>query len=58
VCIESVFDFRQLDQQNVCRFIGCCIEVPNVSILMVYCAKGGLNDVLLNEDIPLSWSFR
>lgn len=47
-----------MDHQNVCRFVGGCIEVPNVAILMTYCAKGSLNDVLLNEEVPLSWSFR
>ncbi|XP_063411533.1 atrial natriuretic peptide receptor 1-like [Mytilus trossulus] len=58
-CIrEEVRTVRQMDHQNVCRFVGGCIEVPNVAILMTYCAKGSLNDVLLNEEVPLSWSFR
>ena len=34
------------------------MEVPNVAIVTEYCPKGSLNDVLLNEEIPLNWGFR
>ncbi|GAB0205893.1 atrial natriuretic peptide receptor 2-like [Grus japonensis] len=51
-------DARELDHPNLCKFIGGCIEVPNVAIVTEYCPKGSLNDVLLNEDIPLNWGFR
>ncbi|XP_072373720.1 atrial natriuretic peptide receptor 1-like [Scyliorhinus torazame] len=49
---------RELDHPNLCKFIGGCTEVPNVAIITEYCPKGSLNDVLLNEDIPLNWGFR
>ncbi|KAM9167232.1 atrial natriuretic peptide receptor 1-like isoform 2-T2 [Mergus octosetaceus] len=49
---------RELDHPNLCKFIGGCIEVPNVAIVTEYCPKGSLRDVLLNEDIPLNWGFR
>ncbi|XP_078070174.1 atrial natriuretic peptide receptor 1 [Mustelus asterias] len=49
---------REFDHPNLCKFIGGCIEVPNVAIITEYCPKGSLNDVLLNEDIPLNWGFR
>ncbi|XP_043530104.1 atrial natriuretic peptide receptor 1-like [Chiloscyllium plagiosum] len=49
---------RELDHPNLCKFIGGCLEVPNVAIITEYCPKGSLNDVLLNEDIPLNWGFR
>ncbi|XP_055956234.1 atrial natriuretic peptide receptor 2 [Patella vulgata] len=49
---------REMDHPNLCKFIGGCIKVPNVCIVSEYCPKGSLNDVLLNDDIPLSWSFR
>ncbi|KAK3089141.1 hypothetical protein FSP39_001199 [Pinctada imbricata] len=55
---EEVRSVRELDHPNVCRFVGGCVEVPDVSIMMEYCPKGGLSDVLLNDDIPLSWAFR
>lgn len=32
--------------------------MPNVAIVTEYCPKGSINDVLLNEEIPLNWGFR
>lgn len=49
---------RELDHPNLCKFVGGCVEVPNVAIVTEYCPKGSLNDVLLNEEIPLNWGFR
>jgi len=56
--VISVDFHRELDHPNLCKFIGGCIEVPNVAIVTEYCPKGSLSDVLLNEDIPLNWGFR
>ncbi|XP_071281893.1 atrial natriuretic peptide receptor 2-like [Agelaius tricolor] len=58
--LQKVINFgqRELDHPNLCKFIGGCIEVPNVAIVTEYCPKGSLSDVLLNEDIPLNWGFR
>ncbi|KAF3698198.1 Atrial natriuretic peptide receptor 2 [Channa argus] len=54
----EVTQVRELDHPNLCKFIGGCVEVPNVAIVTEYCPKGSLNDVLLNEEIPLNWGFR
>ena len=43
---------------NLCKFIGCSLDSPYVTIVTEYCPKGSLNDVLLNDDIPLNWNFR
>ncbi|XP_061473687.1 atrial natriuretic peptide receptor 1-like [Rhineura floridana] len=55
---KEVKQVRELDHPNLCKFIGGCTEVPNIAIITEYCPKGSLNDVLLNEDIPLNWGFR
>ncbi|PKU44343.1 atrial natriuretic peptide receptor 1-like [Limosa lapponica baueri] len=55
---KEVKQVRELDHPNLCKFIGGCIEVPNVAIVTEYCPKGSLRDVLLNEDVPLNWGFR
>ncbi|OXB59218.1 hypothetical protein ASZ78_013304 [Callipepla squamata] len=55
---KEVKQVRELDHPNLCKFIGGCIEIPNVAIVTEYCPKGSLHDVLLNEDIPLNWGFR
>uniref|UniRef100_A0A8W8NHD2 Guanylate cyclase n=1 Tax=Magallana gigas TaxID=29159 RepID=A0A8W8NHD2_MAGGI len=54
----EVKEIRELRHPNLCQFVGACTETPNVCILMEYCPKGALADVLLNDDIPLTWSFR
>ncbi|XP_074641459.1 atrial natriuretic peptide receptor 1-like [Tubulanus polymorphus] len=55
----EVREYRRLmDHQNICKFTGACVVVPNVYILTEYCNKGSLSDVLLNEEIPLNWAFR
>lgn len=56
ICIFHIG--RELRHPNLCQFVGACTETPNVCILMEYCPKGALADVLLNDDIPLTWSFR
>ncbi|XP_046873487.1 atrial natriuretic peptide receptor 1-like [Hypomesus transpacificus] len=55
---QEVKQVRELDHPNLCKFYGGCVEVPNVAIVTEYCPKGSLNDVLLNEEIPLNWGFR
>ncbi|MBN3315637.1 ANPRA protein, partial [Atractosteus spatula] len=55
---REVKQVRELDHPNLCKFVGGCLEVPNVAIVTEYCPKGSLNDVLLNEEIPLNWGFR
>ncbi|KAM9330669.1 atrial natriuretic peptide receptor 2-like [Gastrophryne carolinensis] len=55
---REVKQIRDLDHPNLCKFIGGCVELPNVAIITEYCPKGSLYDVLLSEDIPLNWGFR
>ncbi|KAK2824834.1 hypothetical protein Q7C36_018761 [Tachysurus vachellii] len=55
---QEVKQVRELDHPNLCKFFGGCIEAPNIAIVTEYCPKGSLNDVLLNEEIPLNWGFR
>uniref|UniRef100_A0A1A7XTH4 Guanylate cyclase n=2 Tax=Iconisemion striatum TaxID=60296 RepID=A0A1A7XTH4_9TELE len=55
---QEVKQVREFDHPNLCKFIGGCIEVPNIVIVTEYCPKGSINDVLLNEEIPLNWGFR
>ncbi|XP_056588336.1 atrial natriuretic peptide receptor 1 [Triplophysa dalaica] len=55
---QEVKQVRELDHPNLCKFFGGCVEVPNVAIVTEYCPKGSLNDVLLNDEIPLNWGFR
>lgn len=49
---------RALDHMNISKFIGIVTDINNFSIITEYCNKGSLNDVLMNEEIPLNWGFR
>uniref|UniRef100_A0A669CEB7 Guanylate cyclase n=1 Tax=Oreochromis niloticus TaxID=8128 RepID=A0A669CEB7_ORENI len=43
---------------HLTRFIGACIDPPNVCIVTEYCPRGSLQDILENESINLDWMFR
>ncbi|XP_062586842.1 atrial natriuretic peptide receptor 1-like, partial [Saccostrea cucullata] len=54
-------EFRELyhlQHPNIARFIGVVIEPGNNNILMEYCPRGSLQDIIENDDIDLDWSFR
>lgn len=33
---------RDMRHDNVCQFVGACVDPPHICILMTYCAKGSL----------------
>uniref|UniRef100_A0A671NF00 Guanylate cyclase n=1 Tax=Sinocyclocheilus anshuiensis TaxID=1608454 RepID=A0A671NF00_9TELE len=49
---------KEMKHENLVQFFGVCIEPPDVCIVMQYCQKGSLKDVLRNSEIELDWMFR
>uniref|UniRef100_A0A8C1EGF3 Guanylate cyclase n=1 Tax=Cyprinus carpio carpio TaxID=630221 RepID=A0A8C1EGF3_CYPCA len=49
---------KEMKHENLVQFFGVCIEPPNVCIVMQYCKKGSLKDVLRNSEIELDWMFK
>ncbi|XP_077865379.1 atrial natriuretic peptide receptor 1-like [Saccoglossus kowalevskii] len=49
---------RDLQHDHVTRFIGACIDPPNICVMTEYCPKGSLQDILENDSIKLDWMFR
>ncbi|XP_002733692.2 atrial natriuretic peptide receptor 1-like [Saccoglossus kowalevskii] len=49
---------RDLVHDNINPFIGACVDPGNCSILMQYCRKGSLQDVLESENIQLDETFK
>ncbi|XP_040436608.1 LOW QUALITY PROTEIN: atrial natriuretic peptide receptor 2 [Falco naumanni] len=49
---------RDIQFNHLTRFIGACIDPPNICIVTEYCPRGSLQDVLENESINLDWMFR
>ncbi|CAL1612253.1 unnamed protein product [Knipowitschia caucasica] len=49
---------RDVQNEHLTRFIGACIDAPNMCILTEYCPRGSLQDILENDSINLDWMFK
>lgn len=49
---------RELVHDNLCKFIGLCIETEHICIVSEYCSKGSLQDMLLNESMNMDWTYK
>ncbi|XP_060743863.1 guanylate cyclase 2G [Tachysurus vachellii] len=49
---------RELKHENLVQFFGVCNEPPNICIVMQYCKKGSLKDILRNNEIDLDLMFK
>lgn len=47
---------KDLHHDHLARFYGACIEPT--CLLIEFCPKGSLQDILENEEIKLDWMFR
>ncbi|KAH3894135.1 atrial natriuretic peptide receptor 2-like isoform X2 [Dreissena polymorpha] len=56
--LKDLNALRDLHHDNLNPFIGVSVEPGNSFILMKYCSKGSLQDVLENEDIKLDHMFK
>ncbi|KAK0087232.1 hypothetical protein PV325_001474 [Microctonus aethiopoides] len=48
---------RDLRHDNLNAFIGACTDPPNICIVVEYCPRGSLKDILDNEDMKLDNMF-
>ncbi|XP_055337347.1 atrial natriuretic peptide receptor 2-like [Paramacrobiotus metropolitanus] len=49
---------KSMSHDNVAKFLGACIEPTHTAVLMEYCSRGNLHDVLHNDALNLEWLFR
>uniref|UniRef100_A0A3B5MTS1 Guanylate cyclase n=1 Tax=Xiphophorus couchianus TaxID=32473 RepID=A0A3B5MTS1_9TELE len=49
---------RDVQNEHLTRFIGACIDPPNICIVTEYCPRGSLQDILENDSITLDWMFK
>ncbi|XP_040276575.1 atrial natriuretic peptide receptor 2 [Bufo bufo] len=52
------FEMRDVQFNHLTRFLGACIDPPNICIVTEYCPRGSLQDILENDSINLDWMFR
>ncbi|XP_053402705.1 atrial natriuretic peptide receptor 1-like [Mercenaria mercenaria] len=58
---QIAIEFRQMQlasHGNIAKFVGACLDSQNAMILMEYCPRGSLQDMLQNDSIELDWAFR
>ncbi|EGD73334.1 RGC/RGC protein kinase [Salpingoeca rosetta] len=55
---EEIRDVREVHHSNLLRFVGACLDEPNVAILYDYAQKGSLDDVVSNLDVKLDVNFK
>ncbi|PVD39419.1 hypothetical protein C0Q70_02049 [Pomacea canaliculata] len=48
---------KEMNHENINRFIGACIDLPRVYIVSQFCSRHSLQDILKNEDSPLDDMF-
>ncbi|XP_040885398.1 guanylate cyclase 2G [Toxotes jaculatrix] len=49
---------KEMKHENLVQFFGVCIEPPNVCLVIQYCKKGSLKDVLKASDVELDGMFK
>uniref|UniRef100_A0A7N5ZUB6 Guanylate cyclase n=1 Tax=Anabas testudineus TaxID=64144 RepID=A0A7N5ZUB6_ANATE len=49
---------RDVQNEHLTRFIGACIDPPNMCIITEYCPRGSLQDLMESDSIALDWMFR
>ncbi|KAM9723793.1 LOW QUALITY PROTEIN: atrial natriuretic peptide receptor 1-like [Menidia menidia] len=49
---------RDVQNEHLTRFIGACVDPPNICVLTEYCPRGSLQDILENDSITLEWMFK
>uniref|UniRef100_A0A8C6Q0J9 Guanylate cyclase n=1 Tax=Nothobranchius furzeri TaxID=105023 RepID=A0A8C6Q0J9_NOTFU len=57
-----IFNFlrkmKEMKHENLVQFFGVCVEPPNICMVIQYCKKGSLKDVLRASDVDLEWMFK
>ncbi|TKS89508.1 Guanylate cyclase 2G [Collichthys lucidus] len=49
---------KEMKHENLVQFFGVCIESPNVCLVIQYCRKGSLKDILRASDVELDGMFK
>ncbi|XP_041367586.1 atrial natriuretic peptide receptor 2-like [Gigantopelta aegis] len=56
--LQELNQLMELKHQNVCAFLGACVDPGRILLLWEYCAKGSLQDIIWNTNIKLDQLFK
>ena len=51
-------DIRDLTHENICTFVGICLELPYVYILVSHTDRGSLDNIIADDNVNLTWDFK
>ncbi|KAM9837894.1 guanylate cyclase 2G [Aulostomus maculatus] len=49
---------KEMKHENLVQFFGVCVEPPNICLVIQYCRKGSLKDLLKDSDVELDGMFK
>ncbi|XP_061120938.1 guanylate cyclase 2G [Syngnathus typhle] len=49
---------KEMKHENLVQFFGACVEPPKACLVMQYCSKGSLKDILKASDVELDGMFK
>ena len=49
---------KSLYHDNLCRFVGLCLDGPQLMSIWRFTARGSLRDVILKSSIQMDWFFK
>lgn len=49
---------RDVNHDNLVRFIGLCVQEPNIAVVTELATRGSLRDMLENESVKIDWMFK
>lgn len=55
--LKLLRDITNQNNQNLTKFMGACVDEPNICVVWEYCERGSLQDILYNEDLSLESMF-
>ncbi|KAK6018199.1 hypothetical protein OSTOST_16227 [Ostertagia ostertagi] len=46
------------DRDTLCRFVGLCLDAPEMMSVWKYCSRGSLKDVIEKGSLQMDWFFK
>lgn len=57
-CVYGWLQLHGLRHENLNPLLGCLTEATRPALVWEWCSRGSLEDVLVQDEIKLDWTFR